>query len=90
MPRNQRKYSDEFKKTIIELYNTGKSLSVLSSEYGISKSTINGWIKNSIPVVIDEGEVVTMKEYKALKQEMARIKEENEILKKAMAIFAKK
>jgi transposase len=31
-----------------------------------------------------------MKEYKALKQEMARIKEENEILKKAMAIFAKK
>ncbi|EYE87097.1 hypothetical protein Q428_15370, partial [Fervidicella metallireducens AeB] len=68
----------------------GKSLSELSSEYGISKSTINGWIKNSRPVVIDEGEVVTMKEYKALKQEMARLKEENEILKKAMAIFAKK
>jgi len=75
MPRNQRKYSDEFKKTIIELYNTGKSLSVLSSEYGISKSTISDWIKNSKPVVVNNGEVVTLKEYKALKQEIALLKE---------------
>ena len=32
---------------------------------------------------------MTLKEVKALKKEMARIKEENEILKKATAIFAK-
>jgi len=31
---------------------------------------------------------MALKEVKALKKEMARIKEENEILKKAMAIFA--
>ena len=31
---------------------------------------------------------MTLKEVKALKKEMARIKEENEILKKDMAIFA--
>ena len=31
---------------------------------------------------------MTLKEVKELKKEMARIKEENEILKKAMAIFA--
>ena len=30
---------------------------------------------------------MTLKEVKALRKEMARIKEENEILKKAMAIF---
>ncbi|WP_270315781.1 transposase [Streptococcus infantarius] len=42
MARNQRKYTDEFKNTIVELYNSGKSLAELSSEYGISKSTING------------------------------------------------
>ena len=75
---------------IRDRYNTGKSLSVLSSEYGISKSTISDWIKNSKPVVVNNGEVVTLKEYKALKQEIALLKEENEILKKAMAIFAKK
>ena len=33
---------------------------------------------------------MTLKEVKALKKEMARIKEENEILKKAMAIFTQK
>lgn len=31
---------------------------------------------------------MTLKEVKELKREMARIKEENETLKKAMAIFA--
>ena len=31
---------------------------------------------------------MTLKEVKALRKEMARIKEENEILKKAMAIYA--
>ena len=67
-----------------------KKLSELSSEYGVSKSTINGWVKNLRPVATHEGEVITMKEYKALKIEIAKIKEENEILKKAMAIFAKK
>jgi len=90
MARNQKKYTEDFKNTIIELYNSGKSLSVLSSEYGISKSTISDWVKNSKPVVVDNGEIVTMKEFKALKQEIAMLKEENEILKKAMAIFAKK
>ncbi|AIS52275.1 hypothetical protein TKV_c11010 [Thermoanaerobacter kivui] len=45
MPRGQRKYNDEFKNTIVELYNYGKSLAELSSEYGISKSTISGWLK---------------------------------------------
>jgi transposase len=82
MTRKQTKYTTEFKSTIVELYNSGKGLSELSSEYGIPVSTISGWVKNARPVVLDEGEVVTLKEYKALKQEMARIKEENEILKK--------
>lgn len=74
MARNQRKYTDEFKNTIVELYNSGKSLAELSSEYGVSKSTINGWIKNLRPVATHEGEVITMKEYKALKTEIAKIK----------------
>ena len=63
-------------------------LAELSSEYGIAKSTINGCIKDVKEIKIDENEVMTLKEVKALRKEMARIKEENEILKKAMAIFA--
>ena len=83
-----RRYDQEYKDMIVELFKSGMNLAELSSEYGIAKSTINGWIKDVKEIKVDENEVMTLKEVKALKKEMARIKEENEILKKAMAIFA--
>ena len=85
---NGRRYNQEYKDMIVELFKSGMSLAELSSEYGIAKSTINGWVKDVKEIKVDENEVMTLKEVKALKKEMARIKEENEILKKAMAIFA--
>ncbi|MGJ0906482.1 transposase [Clostridium botulinum] len=48
MARGQKRYTDEFKNTIVELYNSGKVLSELSSEYAISKSTITGWIEKNL------------------------------------------
>ena len=83
-----RRYDQEYKDMIVELFKSGMSLAELSSEYGIAKSTINGWVKDVKEIKVDENEVMTLKEVKALKKEMARIKEENEVLKKAMAIFA--
>lgn len=85
-----KRYDQEYKNMIVDLFKSGMSLAELNSEYGIAKSTINGWVKDVKEVKIDENEVMTLKEVKALKKEMARIKEENEILKKAMAIFATK
>ncbi|EIW01353.1 transposase [Thermoanaerobacter siderophilus] len=52
MPRGQRKYSEEFKNTIVELYNSGKNLSELSSKYGISNSTISSWLKKAKPIEV--------------------------------------
>ena len=83
-----RRYDQEYKDMIVELFKSGMSLAELSSEYDIAKSTINGWVKDVKEIKVDENEVMTLKEVKALRKEMARIKEENEILKKAMAIFA--
>ena len=83
-----KRYDQEYKNMIVELFKSGMSLAELSSEYGIAKSTINGWVKDVKEIKIDENEVMTLKEVKALRKEMARIKEENEIFKKAMAIFA--
>ena len=80
-----RRYDQEYKDMIVDLYKSGMSLAD-----GVAKSTINGWIKDVKEIKVDENEVMTLKEIKALKKEMARIKEENEILKKAMAIFATK
>ncbi len=88
--RKGKRYDQEYKDMIVDLYKSGMTLAELSSEYGIAKSTINGWIKDVKEIQVDDNEVMTLKEVKALKKEMARIKEENEILKKAMAIFATK
>ena len=82
-----KRYEQEYKDMIVDLFKSGMSLAELSGEYGIAKSTINGWIKDVKEVKIDNNKVMTLKEVKALKKEMAKIKEENEILKKAMAIF---
>ena len=83
------KYTEEFKNTIIELYKSGKSVSELNAEYGIPKSTICTWTKENSQVASDNEDSMTVKEFKELKKEMNRIKVENEILKKAMAILAK-
>lgn len=82
-------YADEYKEMIFDLYNSGMSITEISSEYGIEKLTINGWIKANKKVKVSDEEFMTIKEVAKFKKEIARIKEENEILKKAMAIFAK-
>ena len=90
MGKNQKKYNEEYKKQIVELYSTGRyTLSKLEREYGVAKSTIFGWIKNLTEINIGEEEKITMKEYKALQKRMRELEIENEILKKATAIFAK-
>lgn len=38
--RNKRKYNDDFKNMVVELYHTGSSVSTLSSEYGVFEVTI--------------------------------------------------
>lgn len=68
---------------IADLFKSGISLAELSSEYGIARSTINGWIKDAKEIKVDENEVMTLKEVKELKKEMSKIKEKNEILKKS-------
>jgi transposase len=90
MAKGQKRYTKEYKDTIIELYNTGKNLTDLSSEYGISKSTISGWLKKEKPVTVDKDTTITSAEYQVMLKKISRLEAENEILKKAMAIFAKK
>jgi len=90
MGKGSKWYTEEFKNTIVELYNSGKTLAELSSEYGVAKSTITGWVKKAKPVVVDKDTTVTAAEYQAMLKRMAKLEEENDILKKAMAIFTKK
>lgn len=89
--RNGKRYPEEFKKQIVDLYNAGTPVAKLASEYGLVDQTIYKWIKLYSPFTeTDEGETVSMKEFKELQKRMAQLEMENEILKKATAIFARK
>jgi len=56
----------------------------MNSEYAVSKSTINGWIKKTKPISVDKDTTITAVEYKNLLKKNARLEEEIEILKKAI------
>ena len=86
MAHNNKRYSEEFKKQIIDLYLGGKPVSELAEEYGLIEQTIYKWKKIYAPTI----ETITMKEYKDLQKKMHELEMENEILKKATAIFARK
>ncbi|MDF2883612.1 MAG: transposase family protein [Clostridiaceae bacterium] len=44
MGRKVNNYTDEYKSTIVELFNSGKTYSELNSEYGVPKTTIRRWV----------------------------------------------
>ncbi len=85
---SQKKYNQEFKQTVVELYRSGTSVSQLSSEYGVSEVTIYKWIKQHSP--IEGTQELTVSDVEAIQKENLRLKQELEILKKAMTIFARK
>ncbi len=80
-------YTDEFKTMIAELVLSGKPVKEVADEYSLSQSTIRGWVNKKAPIEV-EGNTTNLEEILKIKKENARLKEENEILKKAMAIFA--
>jgi len=87
---NEKRYNDDFRKMVVDLYHFGQSIRSLSSEYGVSEVTIYAWIKKFTPMDLEDGSSITPDDYANLQKQMLKLQEENNILKKAMAIFAKK
>jgi len=54
------------------------------------KFSIYAWIKKFYPIELKNGSSVTSDDYVKLQKQMLKLQQENEILKKAMEIFAKK
>jgi transposase len=51
-----KKYNEDFKKMIVDLYNSGSSAKDLSSEYGVTEVTIYTWIKKFSPIKTEDGD----------------------------------
>ena len=75
---------------MLELYDAGKTIQELSSEYVVSQTSINRWIDTKLTKFksVDD-EQISVDDYQKLKKENNWLKLELEILKKATAIFAK-
>ena len=90
MSKTYKSYDEDFKKTLVSLYESGKGISELSREYGIIESNIRNWIKKYGTIVTSTGETTNNDEIIKLKKKNRELEQEVEILKKAVAIFSKK
>ena len=75
---------------IVELYESKKPVCEIKREYGLVDATIYRWINEYGKIKTEPGESTSNHEMKKLKKENLKLKEELEILKKAIAIFTPK
>ncbi len=86
------KYDKEFKINAVKVYlNNDKSIEKIALDLGISRASLGQWIKQyrvdgdkSFP---GSGHVIE-EELRALKRELYLVRQERDILKKAVAIFS--
>ena len=76
------KYTEEFKQSIVSLYESGKSSTQICKEYGMSSSTLHKWIKKYTKVQVSETETMTIIKNQKNAKKLALLEEENIILKK--------
>ncbi len=93
--KNQRKYEREFKLNAVKLYReSGKSLGKIAEGLGIPMTTLAQWVtqfrNHGGESFVGSGSLSPCNEevYK-LRKELADVKQERDILKKAVAIFSK-
>jgi transposase len=91
--KHRKRYTPEFKTQAVELLRTGKSASRLAEELCINPNLLHKW-KQSTQVVRDgpraEGEGGGADDLRALRREIALLRAENDILKKAAVILGTK
>ena len=82
-------FSDDFKRdAVAQITERGYPVSEVSKRLGVSAHSLYAW-KKKFSKPADAGEVDQAAEVRRLKQELARVTEERDILKKATAYFAK-
>ncbi len=87
-----RAYPPEFRRKIVELVRSGRSVAAVSREFDVSRQTIMNWLKQDDADLGRRDDVLSSDERKELAQlrrENKRLKLEQEILSKAAAWFAR-
>ena len=90
MSKSPRRYTEEFRRQMIDLVRTGRTPEELSREFEPSAQAIRNWVTAS---ETDDGtsedwSESERRELREAKQEIRRLREERDILKKAAVWFA--
>lgn len=92
-PKHPRRFTEEFKRQIVDLYNNGKPAHEIMAEYDLRKSTLRRWI-NAINATGSSraADNRTPEESRLieLERENRRLRMEVDVLKQAALIFARK
>lgn len=89
----RRQFSDTFKQQIVDLYQSGKKRSEIIREYDLTPSSFDKWVKQATTT----GSFRTQDNLSELEKELHRLRKENrqlamenDILKQATVIMARK
>ena len=91
--RARRAYSEEQKKQLVELFNHGKPRSEIIREYDLTGSAFDKWAKRINATGFSHGKdnrTPAEQELLRLRKENQQLRMENDVLKQAALIFARK
>lgn len=91
--RKPRKYTDEFKQQLVDLYHSGKRSCDICREYEIAHSLFDKWVKqaeHSGSFHEKDNRTPEQQELLKLRRENQQLKMENDILKQAALILGRK
>ena len=90
----RKRYSAEFKAQAVELVGLGKPVSEVAEDLEIGSSILYGWVRKAARLGSEGGRAVgeepAADELRRLRREVANLKLENDILKKAAVILGTK
>lgn len=92
-PKHPRKFSEEFKRQIVQLYDNGKSPADIEAEYDIGSSTPHRWaraIHEDGSTRAADNRTPEQQRILDLEKENKRLRMEADVLKAAALIFARK
>lgn len=91
--RARRNYSEDFKNQMVQLYNAGKPRAQIIREYDLTSTALDRWVKrinNTGSTKECDNRTPEQEELLKLRKENRQLKMENDVLKQAALIFARK
>lgn len=92
MARERRLFSEEFKREAVKLVNQpGATKAAIARDLGVGANLLGRWCRDVSGETVagsSNSEKVPPQEYERMRRELAKVKTERDILKKALGYFA--